>query len=145
MEEQNLERRQERKKSDIEIALEEFPSLQDMEGDMKIAPNIPDAYLMIRNVERAYEQLQKAGEDVSKQLRERRYQILEYVVGAIDCALNEVKGTIYARNNPELRSSPEFEAIEIGTLRQAIALLEEYTQKIDPNTELDQNDVYFSF
>jgi hypothetical protein len=127
--------RRERENSDIVKALEMMPSYRELAGMEPVG-----AYKVIRQVERAYEQLQALGVDVSEQLRERRYQVLEVAFDALNCEI-ELSGL---KEHVEKRDVFGFETFNPNTVEKAIALIIEYTRKIDPDCHEEAPDVQLS-
>jgi hypothetical protein len=109
---------------EVTKALEDIPSYKQINKDVDESGHT--AFCKLRQVERAYEQLQNSGVDISDQLRERRYQILETV---FECVYDNIED-VYE----EVKSRQEIREMSIPALKRAVGLLEEYVQKIDPNS-----------
>jgi hypothetical protein len=111
-------------KDEIVKALDNTPSYDEMSlADSEGGYN---AFKKLRQLEAVYEQSQDSGVDVFIQLRERRYQILETVFDYMSCDIDNAEGEVKARQ--------KIVEMSIPALKRAVGLLEEYVQKIDPNS-----------
>jgi len=83
-----------RTESDLEKSLKLLPdrkALREMDLD------IPEQYKTLRTAEKAYEQLQAAGINVSEQLKERSYQTAELVCEILSLQVQELYKAIERR------------------------------------------------
>jgi len=129
--------RREREESPIEKALRLMPNLRDMTAEDGAIKHEGDTYypfMILRATEKAYEQLQALGVDVSEQLRERRYQILQHIIESMQYCLggDVIEG---------VKERTHYVPYDIGSLREGVKLMEEYVRKL--GGEVNDIDLYF--
>ena len=116
-------------KSAIEMALDSFPSMEELKKDFEPGNDVPDIYRKLRQLEEAYEELQAQGHDVSEQLRERRCQIAEFVLGIM---LGDVENLHIAVKQRDVYAGTLTDFMDGLVSRAYVPRIREYMKKLVP-------------
>jgi len=136
MTEKSEQGREGQKKSAIELALDEMPHFREIES---VYPDDDHRYQVMRKMERAYEQLQQAGHDVQNNLEQRRYDLLDAALYALEYSrIDLIRDLIKDRNEDKLKQGFSIDGIYVGLMKSAIDLIGEQLTKMFPEVEIEE-------
>jgi hypothetical protein len=127
--------------SEIERVLGQFTPERVHETYIKSGKDSDQPYLVLRQLERAYEQLQANGMDVSNRLEETRIGIVRAVYDNLMVVLDPGNSGI-RDGEAVIRYGDDFcPDLNVPYVKRAVGLIEEYIRKIVPDSpclEADQ-------
>lgn len=123
-------------KSAIELALDEMPHFREIEN---VYPDDDHRYQVMRKMERAYEQLQQAGHEVQNNLKQRRYDLLDAALYALEYSrIDLIRDLIKGRDEDKLKQGFSIDGICVGLMKSAVDLIGEQITKMLPEVETDE-------